>query len=209
VDKKIINVIPMQKPNFDELDTQIIRMLTDRPQMSQSDIARHIGISQPSIGAHLKKIMTHGKYRFMFGVNIQDLPDVEVVKVELKAKNPDKYLESAGKCPLVINAFSNFGEFNILLYMVFFQIRDFDKVIEHMFYKSGEIKAVKWERAPKMAKPWVINFDFLGLDLEDPLAMCKKCGLCKLQPEIDQQTEKQESMVPMHSVSIHTMEPAI
>lgn len=169
------------KPNpFDETDQQILTMLITDSRISQCEMARRIGISQPSVGNHMKKLAALGKYETQFGVDFTQLDTLYFIKVELKTTQPDKIMAHVDNCPLIVNAMVTAGPYNLLLFLVHNNVRQFDQILERLFGADSGVTARKWEIVPKVAKKWLINLNHIKLDPADPFAVCKQCQGCKL-----------------------------
>ena len=170
----------MKPSPFDVTDQQILTLLLQDSRISQCEMARRIGISQPSVGNHMKKLVALGKYETQFGVDFTQLESLVFLKVELKTSQPDKILEQIDGCPLVVNAMVTAGPYNLLLFLVHNYVKQFDRVFERLFDAASGVTARKWEIVPKVAKKWLINLNHIHIDPADPLAVCKQCQGCKI-----------------------------
>lgn len=63
---------------------------SERIQRSDKEIARLIGISQPSVGARIKKLKERGLISYVVGTNLKKV-GLYLSKVEITAKRPMKY----------------------------------------------------------------------------------------------------------------------
>ena len=54
---------------LDDRDNSILSMLLKDPNVSQEEIAKKIKLSQPSVGARIKKLKEKGVLHFINGVN--------------------------------------------------------------------------------------------------------------------------------------------
>ena len=51
-----------KKLNLDERDNNIMFLIQENPKISQEDIAKKIKLSQPSVGARIRKLQEKGIY---------------------------------------------------------------------------------------------------------------------------------------------------
>ena len=52
---------------MDEKDRRILSLLRENPEIRQREIARLVGISQPSVGARIKKLKERGLISYVVG----------------------------------------------------------------------------------------------------------------------------------------------
>lgn len=57
--------------DLDEKDKRILELLEKNPEMTQNDIARVVGLSQPSVGARIKKLKELGLISHVYGLNLK------------------------------------------------------------------------------------------------------------------------------------------
>jgi len=86
------------KISIDEIDKKIIEMLERNPEASQKEIAKFVGLSQPSVSARIKKLKENGLLSINFGIDIKKA-DLHVGKIEVKNLNIEKYKN----CPHILS----------------------------------------------------------------------------------------------------------
>jgi len=67
---------------LDEKDRQIITLFQKNPEISQSEIAEIIGLSQPSVGMRIKKLKDRGILSHIVGMNFKKV-NLFLAKVEI------------------------------------------------------------------------------------------------------------------------------
>ncbi len=121
--------MPKENLELDEKDRQIISLLVENPEMSQSEIAEKIGISQPSVGVRLKKLKQKGAISFVVGMDFKRV-GLYLAKVELTAKNTAEIVEKFKNCPYFINGLITSGKNNLCLFFMSEDISTIDSIVD-------------------------------------------------------------------------------
>ncbi|HDL15715.1 MAG TPA: Lrp/AsnC family transcriptional regulator [Euryarchaeota archaeon] len=121
--------MPKEYLDLDEKDRMIISLLKDRPDISQSEIAGKVGISQPSVGVRLRKLKSKGAVSFLIGMNFKKV-DLYLAKVDLTAKNTAKVLDSFKGCPYFLNGLIVSGKNNLCLFLVGEDISTLEAIVD-------------------------------------------------------------------------------
>jgi len=117
--------------SLDHTDRTIISLLAENPESSQSEIAQKLRMSQPSIGARIRKLKKHGFIAHQVGVSITKTK-TGIAKIDVYAKDSAKILENMKeKCPLFLNGFITSGRHNLCLFLVFEDISSVNACIDH------------------------------------------------------------------------------
>ncbi len=97
---------------LDDKDKVILEILEKSPEISQNEIAKKIGLSQPSVGARIKKMKKMGIINYTYGVNIKE-PGLYIIKVDVKCRHPREMLKLFEGCPFFLNGFIIAGNRNL------------------------------------------------------------------------------------------------
>ena len=97
---------------IDEVDKRILSLLVENSELSQSEIARFLKISQPAVAARVRKLKNRGIIVCQVGVNFKRIK-LGFVKIDLSTKNSGKILKLFEKCPLFLNGFITSGKRNL------------------------------------------------------------------------------------------------
>jgi len=107
----------MKVLELDEKDRLIIKILQENPKISQTEIAKLVGLSQPSVGSRIRKLKELGIIDFSYGVNLKK-SQMYVLKVDVKCKKPDDILNALRDCPFFLNGFVIAGNKNLIMLML-------------------------------------------------------------------------------------------
>ncbi len=127
---------------LDDKDRMIISLLSKNPEMSQSDIARVVGISQPSVGIRLKRLQKEGTISIVAGIDFKKIK-LYLAKVEMEAKNTVEIIEKFKNCPYFVNAFITSGKKNLCIFFMSEDIATLDALVDRNLRGNPNIKNVE------------------------------------------------------------------
>lgn len=115
--------------DLDLVDKKIMAMLCENAEMSHSDIAEEINLSQPTIGTRIRKMEKKKILQKCYGTNFKEV-DLLFIKMDIKTTNIDKVIDFLDSDNSVLNVFKTIGGKNDI--MVFFcesNIRNIDDFV--------------------------------------------------------------------------------
>jgi DNA-binding Lrp family transcriptional regulator len=127
---------------LDEKDKKIISLLEENPDLSQSEIAAQVGISQPSVGVRLRKLKEKGALSFLIGMNFKKI-DLFLVNVEMTAENSTEILKKFRGCPYFLNGFVVSGKRNLSLFFVSEDLTTIDSLVDAHLRNREDVKDVE------------------------------------------------------------------
>lgn len=132
------------KPSIelDEKDRQIISLLQENPEISQSEIAEKVAISQPSVGVRIRKLKDSGAISHVIGVNFRKA-GIYLAKVDISARNTAQILDTFKDCPLFLNGLLMAGRNNICLFFICEDIASVEALVEHHLRNNPLVKDVE------------------------------------------------------------------
>ena len=102
--------------DIDEKDRIILELLEKDPEMSQSEIAKIVGLSQPSVGSRIKKLKELGIISHAYGLNVKK-SGLHILKVDIKCKKPSEIISKLSGCPFFLNGFVVAGDKNLTVFL--------------------------------------------------------------------------------------------
>jgi DNA-binding Lrp family transcriptional regulator len=118
-----------EKPKLDEKDRKILTLLKEDPEISQSEIAERIGISQPSVGVRLRKLRERGIIAHLIGMNFKKV-GLHLAKVDITTKDTAKILKFFKGCPYFLNGLITSGKNNLCLFFMSEDIASLETLID-------------------------------------------------------------------------------
>lgn len=95
----------------------IIQELCVNPKLNNSELARKVGLSRPTVVAYVERLQNEGYLTFKAGMDIGKLR-YKMATVELEIKGFDdqrEFLQVLKSCPRVLTIFKTAGKANIQL----------------------------------------------------------------------------------------------
>ena len=128
---------------IDRTDRRIISLLMEKPDISQSEIASHLKLSQPAIYTRIRRMKNRGIITSLVGVNLKKT-DLHIAKIEITAKDPWKIVEFFKECPICLNGLITSGKHNMCLFFVSEKLEAIDCCVNHHLRKNPNIIDVEF-----------------------------------------------------------------
>lgn len=165
-----------EKLGLDERDNIIITMLQNNPNVSQDDIAKKVKLSQPSVGARIRKLQEKGILHTINGVNMK-VVDLFLAKVDVKATDTKALIDEFKDCPFFLNALVMSGSFNLCFLFVATDLKRLEGIVNHHLRGNSKIQDIEMNIVISTAKDFVMP---LNVDYENTKQMsCSQdCDHC-------------------------------
>lgn len=123
---------------LDEKDKVILEILEKNPEVSQNEIAKLVGLSQPSVGARIKKMKDLGIINHTYGVNIRN-PGLYILKVDVKCRQPRELLRLFEGCPFFLNGFIVAGNRNLTMMFIGEDLSTLEAIVDQHIRPSPDV----------------------------------------------------------------------
>lgn len=123
---------------LDDKDKVILEVLEKSPEISQNEIAKKIGLSQPSVGARIKKMKQMGIINYIYGVNMKE-PGLYIIKVDVKCRQPREILKLFEGCPFFLNGFIIAGNRNLTLMFIGEDLSTLEAIVDQHIRPSSDV----------------------------------------------------------------------
>jgi len=133
--------MPKEYLDLDDKDRVIISLLKEKPDISQSEIAEKVNISQPSVGVRLRKLKKKGAVSFLIGMNFRKV-GLYLAKVDLTAKNTAQVLDNFRGCPYFLNGLIVSGKNNLCLFLVGEDISTLEAIVDRHLRSNSNVSNV-------------------------------------------------------------------
>ena len=153
-----------EKMGIDIIDCQIMDLIQKAPNLTHTEIAKHVNRSQPTVGMRIRKLEKLGVLKYQAGINIKNA-DLCFARVELQTKDPEKAMETVKCCPFLLNAFRLSGESNISILMAGLNYNDLDIVVNNHFRNNPDVISVHIDIIADVVNDFVLPID-LNLESE-------------------------------------------
>jgi len=163
--------------NLDEKDKKIISLLQENPFLSQNEISEKVNLSQPAVGARIKKLQEHGFLSYAVGINPKKI-GLHFARLDIVTNDSEHILSSIKKCPYVLNVISMDGERNL---SIFLASEDFSTLesVKSRFIEHNGIKDANFNIILKSEKKIVLPIQLVEKKKSPPCGMNLHCEECK------------------------------
>jgi|TARA_B100001971_G_C18186424_1_gene535921 DNA-binding Lrp family transcriptional regulator len=165
-----------EKLELDDRDNTILSLVQKNPNISQEDIAKKVKLSQPSVGARIRKLQQKGILHNINGVNFR-IVDLSLAKVDVHATDTTAIINEFKDCPFFINALITSGKYNICLLFTATDLKRLEGIVNHHLRGNPKIKEIEMNIVISAAKDLVlpINIDY---ENKKQIDCCKDCVDC-------------------------------
>ena len=174
--------IQKKKDAMDKQDRKIIALLEIDPKLSQSDIAKEIGLAQSSIAVRMYKLKESSILVESSGVNYEVL-GMLMCRVDVATSNEEEVLKWAEKCPLFMNASKGIGRFALSLFFTAEDVETFHYLIDEHILKIDGVSDASFQMIRSWQRPFILqlNLDYSNSE-KPPCGMFPYCPKCPSNP---------------------------
>lgn len=178
---------------LDEKDKIIMTMYATIPDVSQEEIAKKIGLTQPSVALRVRKLKDSGALEVQTGINPFKM-GLFMAKVDVTSNNPVPILDMFRECPYFANGFTVSGKHNLCLMFMSKRITTIESIVNHHIRSLPSVSDLEFNIIIDSAKSVVVPASLVGggsnlppCGNEQDCTLCNsfktdKCGGC---PSLD------------------------
>jgi len=163
---------------IDSKDRAIITMFAENPQVSQDEIAKHIGLSQPSIAVRVKKLRAAGALEMQVGINPLKL-SLYLAKVDVSSTNPTTILKMFTNCPYFANGFTVSGKHNLCLLFFSESVATLEAIVNGHIRTHESVSDVDFNivitAERNLIVPTILSFEHSESPPCGILSKCREC----------------------------------
>ncbi len=150
-----------EKLGLDDRDNTILSMVQNDPLISQEVIAQKIKLSQPSVGARIRKLREKGILYTVNGVNFK-VADLVLGKIDIITTDTMSILSQFKDCPFFINGLVTSGRYNLCLFFTATDIKRLEGIVNCHLRNNPKVKEVEMNIVISTAKDFVLplNIDY-------------------------------------------------
>jgi len=163
------------KLGLDDRDNTILSMVQNDPLISQEVIAQKIKLSQPSVGARIRKLREKGILYTVNGVNFK-VADLVLGKIDIITTDTLGILSGFKDCPFFINGLVTSGRYNLCLFFTATDIKRLEGIVNCHLRNNPKVKEVEMNIVISTTKDFVLP---LNIDYENrnQIACEQNCNL--------------------------------
>lgn len=139
----------------DGIDKKILSMLSENPEMPQSELSERLKISQPAVSARIRKLEEKGVIARLVGIDIKKA-QLFLAKVDLSTDNVEKVLEALESCPLFLNCFLTSGKHNMTAFLLGENIRSIMSCVDSRLRRNLPVKDLEFDLIVTPTRPFIV-----------------------------------------------------
>jgi len=165
-----------EKLGLDDRDNTILSLVQKNPNIPQEEIAKKIKLSQPSVGARIKKLKQKGILHAVNGVNFR-IVDLSLAKIDVNATDTTAIINEFKDCPFFVNALITSGRHNLSLLFMATDLKRLEGIVNYHLRGNPKIKDIELDIVISTAKDFVLplNIDYENKRQTDCDQECKDC----------------------------------
>jgi DNA-binding Lrp family transcriptional regulator len=128
---------------IDDVDRKILHLLSEKPELSQVDLAEQLKISQPGISARIHKLKKTGVLAHLIGMDVKKA-QLFLAKLDMVTTDTEGVLDFLEKCPLYLNSFLTSGRYNLTVLMMGENMRSIVSCVDSYLRPNPIIKEMEF-----------------------------------------------------------------
>lgn len=165
-----------EKLGLSERDMQIMQLVMKNPHISQSQIAEHLKLSQPSINFRLKKLKEKGILTYKVGVDVSKAK-LFLARVDFTAKSAAKLLEGLKGCPYFVNGFVMSGKHNASVFFISEDLKKIDEIVNNELRVHDHVSDVNVNVVVNAVNDFIFQPNF---STQKRVKLCGKSTTCEV-----------------------------
>jgi len=161
--------------HLDERNRTILSILSRDPDTTQGEIARKLGLSQPSIAQRISTLKKKGALDSIVGVDPWKT-GLTMVKVELTTSEPTLITQRIKGCPYVVNIISVTGRSNLTILLAGSDVRSLQSMALRCLQKDMEVSSLSFDILTSAFTPFLAS-------LSIPSEVCDEAECGKTRDE--------------------------
>ncbi len=126
---------------LDERDQKIVALYMGNPQISQTEVASALGLSQPSVNSRIQKLKSKGLLNVHAGINVSQ-SSLLLTRVDFTAKDPQTILNKLKGCSFFANGFILSGKNNVSVFLINKDLKKVDEIINQHIRSQPDVSDV-------------------------------------------------------------------
>ncbi len=163
---------------IDNVDRKILKLLSQDSEISQVDLAKHLGISQPAVSSRINKLKKTGALTYLTGVDIKKA-QLFLAKIDVVTNDVDHLLDSMNHCPCYLNSFLTSGRHNLTVFLVGENVRSLVSCADSHIRSNPLVKEIEFNVILTPIRSFVVPVEFHP-EKKQTTPCGKDCGNCNL-----------------------------
>lgn len=170
------NIGVNERLGLDDRDNTLLSLIQKNPGISQDEMARKVRLSQPSVGARIKRLYGKGILNTVNGVNFR-IVDLQLAKIDLTSTDTKSIIGEFRDCPFFLNALITSGRHNLCLFFMATDLKRLEGIVNRHLRSNTKVKEMELNLVISTAKDFVLpmNIDY---DNKKQVSCSQDCANC-------------------------------
>ncbi len=167
-----------EKLGLDDKDVTILNTFMKNPEVSQSELAKALKLSQPSVNARVQKLKTQGLLSEQYGIDTNKA-DMSLVRVDCTAANAKELLAHLNQCSFFVNGFTLSGVHNVSMFIVAHSLKKIESIVDKHLRANPTVKNIEMSVVVSATNPFICQID-LEKEQHESCQNPGSCETCRL-----------------------------
>lgn len=167
----------MKLIELDDKDRLILEVIGKDPDASQSEIAKLVGLSQPSVGSRIKRMKDREIIDHTYGIDLKN-PGFYILKVDVKCRRPKELIKIFEGCPFFLNGFMVAGKLNLTILFVGEDFMSLGAIVDKHVRACTDVKDIDMGFIVRADKSTIIPMKF-HIEPADEAPCKSDCEQCE------------------------------
>jgi len=173
---------------IDDKDQVIMSILQANPDASQLEIAKSVGLSQPSVGMRVLKLKRKGIISTSVGMNFRKVK-LFLAKVDVQSNDTEKVIKSFDRCPFFLNGMIVSGADNLCMFFMSPDMVVLEGVINYHLRQHPNIQNVKMEIVISPIKDFIFPVSLCEPNIKGKKEFKERCTHCPFRKALYSEKE--------------------
>lgn len=172
-----MDIFSKNEVKLDRKDLEIISLYCDRPDISQDEIAKKLGLSQPTIAFRVKRLKNLGALAMKTGLDVSKIK-LHIAKVDITATNATKIIKMFQGCPYFLNGFITSGKNNLCLFFVAENIATLESIVDNHLRAHNAVQNVEFNLVIESIHSPILPLKRFKQSDSPPCGILQECKDC-------------------------------
>jgi len=162
---------------LDRKDLAIISLYSQNPNISQEEIAKKLGISQPAVAMRIRRLTSTGILSKQVGLDLFKA-GLHLAKVDVTTTSTSKVLRAFKGCPYFLNGLVTSGRNNLCLFFVAEDIATLEAIVDNHLRANKDVQSVDFNIVISSAHSVIAPIRIYGKADRQPCEAAVECHKC-------------------------------
>jgi DNA-binding Lrp family transcriptional regulator len=128
---------------MDDVDRRILHLLSANPNVSQTELAEQLALSQPAVSNRISRLRGRGVLHSLVGAEVRSA-HLFLAKIDLVTVDTEHVLNLLSECPLYLNGFLTSGKYNLTVLLMGENMRSLMSCVDSHLRPDAVIKEMEF-----------------------------------------------------------------